>query len=563
MGRVEVQSPIASSERVESGSFQLRLANLPESAVPASIDTTKLGNPISKINAAGCGGKTNVVQAFITAETDVGKGAGIFRLVQDQGTWKAFTLYTFLESLNGYEENMGKNRPYGAKHGLRTERENWLDKRNIEREFRNGAEPMVLILGAGQSGLSLAARLKMLGVQSLMVDREERIGDNWRTRYHQLVLHDSIWHNHLPYLPFPEGWPVFIPKDKLADWFEAYVSIFELNAWTQTTVTNTSWSDETKEWTVTLERTKNEQKETRIVHPKHIIQATGASGEPNFPSHLPGIEKFQGQIIHSSRYPGAAPVHGQNKKAIVVGCCNSGHDIAQDLYENGYDVTIVQRSTTYVIRASTLADAHASLYGQDGLPTYDADTIFHSIPSPVIQKLNIVDTQNTSKIDEELLRGLEKAGFKLDFGPRDSGLWIKYLQRGGGYYIDVGCSQLIADGKIAVKQGREITQFHEQGVEFSDGSVIAADEIIFATGYLNMRTQCRKIFGDAVAERVGDVWGLDEEGELRAIWRKSGHEGFWFVGGNLEVCRWLSKRLALLIKGWWWRGLRAMRIFEE
>lgn len=614
-----MENPLPSSQRVEPGSFQLRLANLPESKVDKSIDVTKVASEFvdrfnknissaditslstlfleesywrdqlclswdfhtlhgpfkilelfnktngsrlksialdssselrsSKFMTLDVDGKTNVVQAFITVETDVGKGAGIVRLALDQGTWKVFTLYTFLENLDGYEETVGRKRPYGVQHGEKTERENWLDKRNIEKDFGNGTEPTVLILGAGQGGLTIAARLKMLGVQSLMVDREERIGDNWRTRYHQLVLHDSVWYDHLPYLPFPESWPVFTPKDKLGDWFEAYVTLLELNAWTQTTITDTSWSDESKQWTVTLERVNNGQKETRIVHPKHIIQATGASGEPNFPSHIKGIDTFKGRIVHSSKFPGATESRGQNKKAIVVGCCNSGHDIAQDLYEHGYEVTIVQRSTTYVVSSETNVNAQKHIYGENGLPTFDADMIFQSTPNPVLKKLNIEGTKQVNKIDEKLLKGLEAAGFKLDKGPDGSGLWIKYLQRGGGYYLDVGCSQLIIDGKIKVKQGQEITSIRENGIEFADGLILEADEIVFATGYLNMRTQCRKIFGDEVADRVKDVWGLDEEGELRTIWRKSGHEGFWFVGGNLAICRWQSKRLALLIKG--------------
>ncbi|KAF7917780.1 hypothetical protein BELL_0204g00010 [Botrytis elliptica] len=619
MGSIEVENPIPSSQRVEPGSFQLRLANLPKSTAEKSIDATKIASDFvdrfnqtintadvsslstlfleesywrdqlclswdfhtlhgpskilelfSKTNGSrvksialdsssefrspkltplDVDGKTNVIQAFIKVETDVGKGAGIARLVNDNGTWKAFTLYTFLEDLNGYEESVGKKRPYGVKHGEKTEKENWLDRRNLEKDFGNGSEPTVLILGAGQGGLTVAARLKMLGVTSLIVDREERIGDNWRTRYHQLVLHDPVWFDHLPYLPFPENWPVFTPKDKLGDWFEAYVSLLELNAWTQTTITTTSWSDQTKQWTVTLERTRNGQKETRVVHPKHIIQATGASGEPNFPSHIKGIDTFKGRVVHSSKFPGATESRGQNKKAIVVGCCNSGHDIAQDLYEHGYEVTIVQRSTTYVIGTETSADAQSSLYGENGISTFDADMVFHSMPNPVLKKLNVEGTKKVAKIDEKLLQGLEKAGFKLDKGPDGAGLWIKYLQRGGGYYMDVGCSQLIIDGKIKVKQGQEITGIRENGMEFADGSLIEADEIVFATGYLNMRTQCRKIFGDEVADRVKDVWGFDEEGEVRTIWRKTGHEGFWFMGGNLALCRWQSKRLALLIKG--------------
>lgn len=191
----------------------------------------------------------------------------------------------------------------------------------------------------------------------------------------------------------------------------------------------------------------------------------------------------------------------------------------------------------------------AGLWSDDGPPTADADVIFHSVPNAVVKRGNIDMTNVQNKIDAKTLEGLGKAGFKLDKGPDDSGLWMKYLQRGGGYYLDVGASQLIIDGKIKIKQGCEITEVVSNGLKFSDGEILEADEIVFATGYLNMRTQCRQIFGDAVADRVKDVWGFDEEGELRTMWRKTGHPGFWFMGGNLALCRWYSRSLALQIKG--------------
>jgi hypothetical protein len=283
---------------------------------------------------------------------------------------------------------------------------------------------------------------------------------------------------------------------------------------------------------------------------QHVIQATGHSGEANFPSHIKGLSSFAGtRLVHSSKFTGAMPSQGQGKRAIVVGCCNSGHDIAQDFYENGYSVTMVQRSSTFVVSAETNLEHMSALYGEDGPPTHDADTIFHSIPNPVAKRMNIDTTRVQNKTDEKMLQGLEEAGFKLDKGPDDAGLWIKYLQRGGGYYLDVGCSQLIVDGKIKVKQGCEISEVLPNGLLFSDGQIIEADEIVFATGYLNMRTQCRQIFGDDIADRVKDVWGFDEEGEVRTMWRKTGHPGFWFMGGNLALCRWYSRCLALQIKG--------------
>ena len=350
-------------------------------------------------------------------------------------------------------------------------------------------------------------------------------------------------------MPFPDSWPVFTPKDKLAEWFETYARSMELNVWMNTNMTNSSWSDSEQKWTVTLERTTEDgTKETRELHPRHMIQATGHSGKKNFPS-IPGMDNFKGsRLCHSSEFTGAKP-KGNGKKAIVVGCCNSGHDISQTFYENGYDVTMVQRSSTCVVSSESITNISlAGLYCEGGPPVEDADTWLHGTPIPLLKLIQVGITDASANKDKATLEGLEKAGFALDRGPDGGGLFIKYFQRGGGYYIDVGASQLIIDGKIKIKQGQEITQVLPNGLEFADGAKLEADEIVFATGYKNMRTQAREIFGDGVADRVGDVWGLNEEGEFRTMWQKSGHPGLWFMGGNLAISRYFSRILALQIK---------------
>jgi cation diffusion facilitator CzcD-associated flavoprotein CzcO len=389
----------------------------------------------------------------------------------------------------------------------------------------------------------------MLNVPSLMIDTNERVGDNWRKRYHQLVLHDPVWYDHMPYLQFPPHWPVFTPKDKLAEFFEAYVKLLELNVWTSTSLKSISWDEEKKLWTVTVERKKADgSTETRTFHPRHIIQATGHSGKKNFPT-IKGMDTFKGHLLcHSSEFPGARR-DAKGKKAVVVGCCNSGHDIAQDFCEKGYDVTIVQRSTTCVISSEAITEIGlAGLYDEDAPPVEDADLVLHGLPASVFKTQQIKLTKKQNAHDKATLDGLRKAGFQVDAGPNDAGLLMKYYQRGGGYYIDVGASQLIIDGKIKVKQGQEISQILSHGIEFADGTQLEADEIVFATGYQNMRSEARSIFGDEVADRVGDIWGLNEEGEFRSIWQRTRHPGFWFMGGNLALSRYYSRILALQIK---------------
>ncbi|KAI8717097.1 hypothetical protein NCS52_00784200 [Fusarium sp. LHS14.1] len=490
------------------------------------------------------------VQFFFKAETALGTAQGLLRAVEHNGEWKIFTLYTRLEEFKGYEESINEHRPKGVEHGGKPGRKNWAQRRAAAANFEDGSEPAVLIIGAGQAGLTAAARLKMLGIEAIAIDQNDRVGDNWRKRYHQLVLHDPVWYDHMPYLKFPPQWPIFTPKDKLAQFFEAYATLLELNVWTRTSIVDTKWDDTTKSWSVSVERKKEDGSiEKRTFHPRHVIQATGHSGKKNMPT-MKGIENFKGdRLCHSSEFPGAQE-NSKGKKAIVVGSCNSGHDIAQDYLEKGYDVTIVQRSSTHVVSSKAITDiALGGIYSEDGPEVDDADLLIHGLPTPVLKAIQVTVCEKQAEHDKEILDGLDKAGFKVDRGPDGAGLFFKYFQRGGGYYIDVGASKLIAEGKIKVKHGQEIDTVLPHGLRFADGSELEADEIIFATGYQNMRTQTRVMFGDEIADQVGDVWGFNNEGEMRVMWQKSGHPGFWFHGGNLAICRYYSKLLALQIKG--------------
>ncbi|KAM0280564.1 hypothetical protein ACHAQH_004009 [Verticillium albo-atrum] len=495
-------------------------------------------------------GTVPCVAFFFTLQTAVGSGEGVARVIDVGGSWKIFTLYTTLQEIKGHEEAVGHRRVRGVEHGGKPGRKNWAERRQAEAELED-AEPAVIILGAGQAGLTISARLKALGVNSLMLDQNDRVGDNWRKRYHQLVLHDPVWFDNLPYIKFPPQWPVFTPKDKLADFFESYAKLLELNVWMKTSVTAAKYHDDKRVWDVTVTRTLADgTTQTRTLHPRHVIQATGQSGKKNFPS-VPGLSSFAGHLLcHSSEFPGARASVAPGTRAIVVGSCNSGHDIAQDFVERGYDVTMVQRSTTCVVSSDAIVDiAFGGLYSESAPPNEESDMLLHSLPAPVLKANEILATAKQNDVDRELLDGLARAGFKVDMGPDEAGILLKYFQRGGGYYIDVGAARLVVEGKIKIKQGQEIVEVLPGGLRFADGSELEADEIVFATGYQNMRTETRIVFGDEVADRVGDIWGFNEEGEQRIIWQKSGHPGFWFHGGNLALCRFYSKLLALQIKG--------------
>jgi cation diffusion facilitator CzcD-associated flavoprotein CzcO len=484
---------------------------------------------------------TNCIEAIFKFETAVGRGHGILRLIPDQAhgnRLKAWTLLTALEELKGFEEQLERSRPRGQAYSRDFRGPNWLDQRNASAGYAD-RDPTVLVVGGGQAGLAIAARLKQLHVDTLIVDRWPRIGDNWRKRYHALTLHNQVQVNHLPYMPFPPNWPVYIPKDKLANWFEAYVDAMELNYWTSTEFVSAAYDEAQARWTVALRRDST----TRDMHPRHIVMATGVSGIPNLPD-IPSLKNFAGPVVHSSRYDDGENFHG--KRALVIGTGNSGHDIAQDLYSSGAEVTLVQRSSTLITNIEPSAQLAYSAYNEGTLE--DNDLIAASMPLVLARRSHQMITEQSKQLDKELLDGLERIGFRLDFGDDGTGWQFKYLSRGGGYYFNVGCSNLVAEGAIKLAQFADIESFVADGALKKNGDTLKADLIVLATGYRPQEELVKKLFGEAVAARVGPIWGFGDEQELRNMYTRTRQPGLYFIAGSLAQCRINSKYLALQIK---------------
>ncbi len=151
-------------------------------------------------------------------------------------------------------------------------------------------------------------------------------------------------------------------------------------------------------------------------------------------------------------------------------------------------------------------------------------------------------------MDKALLDGLAARGFRLHFGEDDTGFQMMYLRRGGGYYFNVGCSDLIISGKIGLLQFADVDAFVAEGARLRDGRVLPADLLVLATGYKNQQETVRAYLGDAIADKIGPVWGFDDGGELRNMWRRTAQPGLWFTAGSLAQCRIFSRYLALQIK---------------
>ncbi len=159
--------------------------------------------------------------------------------------------------------------------------------------------------------------------------------------------------------------------------------------------------------------------------------------------------------------------------------------------------------------------------------------------------------------DKEFYERLEAAGFRHDWGDDGSGLFMKYLRRGSGYYIDVGASELVINGDIKLRSGVTIERIKAHSVLLSDGSELPADLIVYATGYGSMNGWAARLISPEVADKVGKCWGLGSdttkdpgpwEGELRNMWKPTRQEALWFHGGNLHQSRHYSQFLSLQIK---------------
>ncbi|MEM8690962.1 MAG: NAD(P)/FAD-dependent oxidoreductase [Pseudomonadota bacterium] len=492
-----------------------------------------------------------VTEAWITFETEKFRGKGHIRL-NDEGCW---TLLTTAQELKGHEEKRGRARDQGVVHGADKNRETWAERRaREEAELGYKTQPYVVIIGGGQGGIALGARLQRLDVPTIIIEKNDRPGDSWRNRYKSLCLHDPVWYDHLPYMPFPDDWPVFAPKDKLGDWLEMYTKVMELNYWTKSTCKSATYDEAAGEWTIVVDRNGEEV----VLNPRQMVLATGMSAVPNMPD-LPGMNSFKGDLHHSSKHPGPDAYKG--KKALVVGSNNSSHDICAALWEGGADVTMIQRSSTHISKSDTLMElALGGLYSEDalanGITTDTADLIFASIPYKVLPMVHGPQCEEMKKRDADFYKRLEDAGFQLDFGADETGLFLKYLRRGSGYYIDVGASELVADGEIKLAHG-QVTEVTLDGLKLDDGTELPGDLIVFATGYSSMNGWAAQLISQEVADKVGKVWGLGSdtpkdpgpwEGELRNMWKPTQQEGLWFHGGNLHQSRHYSQFLALQLK---------------
>jgi putative flavoprotein involved in K+ transport len=260
---------------------------------------------------------------------------------------------------------------------------------------------------------------------------------------------------------------------------------------------------------------------------------------------LPGLDAFEGEVVHSEGFTNGAAWTGKN--ALILGTGSSAHDIAQDLHSHGAHPTIIQRGSTTVVSIDPSAKLNYALY-DEGPPLEDCDLIATSATPPLIIKAYQLAVQRMVDLDKEMIEGLKRVGFKYDVGDDGTGHQMKYRRRGGGYNLDAGCAALMINGEVGLLQFDRIERFAAKGALLKDGTTVPADLLVLASGYHPQQEVVRRTLGDAIADRVGQVWGTNEDGELANMFKRTRQEGLWFIAGSLTQCRIYSRVIALQIK---------------
>lgn len=480
------------------------------------------------------------VEVFFAFDVAVGRGKGFVRLQHDPSAplgVRAHMVATSLVALHCAPEPTERHPRLGFDPAYPGQ--TWGEWCAAKSDFTT-RDPDVLIIGGSHSGVSVGARFEMKGTSYLIVEKNANPGDMWRGRYESLALHTHTRMNQLPYIDMPEHWGSFTPKDQWATWIDCYARLMNLNLWTNTEAHNATFDEQTRTWNVTLTLADGS---TRVMHPKHVVLAVGGvGGRPRIPE-LEGMSDFRGTVLHSSKFGSGAAYEGQ--RVLVVGSSTTAHDICLDLYHKGATPTMGQRGATCVVNITEVIGFSVDYSRVSG---DEADFLRSAMPYPLWIKRAKVYTQHTEQTHKELHDGLRAAGQKLTIGDDETGWSIKLFRDAAGYYLNVGASEAIVEGKIAILDFDQIQRFVANGALLTDGSVAEFDTIVLCTGYHDLSNDIAALLGDTVAQRVGRCVGVDpKDGEYRTMSRPTAQAHLWLINGGIPDSRKSSDHLALQV----------------
>ncbi|KAK3897232.1 putative indole-3-pyruvate monooxygenase YUCCA4 [Staphylotrichum tortipilum] len=426
-------------------------------------------------------------------------------------------------------------------------------------------ETDVLIMGGGNAGITLSARLKALGVDSLMLERNDNVGDNWALRYECMRFHVPTSACELPYLPYHKHLhtPHPLSGTDLAEHLQRYVATLNLNILTSARILSMAYNKSTKRWTVRFSTPAGQM--TAVA--KHLVQATGfCFQKPNMPPMVnEGI--YKGINVHSAAFKNAASLKEAGVKSVlIIGSANTAFDILTDCVSLALSTTMLVRSPTYVVPLAYIFDARClGAYDLPNTPTAHLDRRFLTNPTIVDAHMMRGALARLAAAEPSRYAALAARGFPVVDGLDPEACLAHYLlERGGGHCVDVGGTRLVVEGKVGVRVGVEPVGWMEKGVRLSDESVVEVDAGVWCTGFAdkNARGMAAEVMGGEpkeggegvmgpldIAARLDPTWGLDEEGEVRGMWKRHRFvENYWTVGGHAQHHRWHLRTAALQIK---------------
>lgn len=329
-----------------------------------------------------------------------------------------------------------------------------------------------------------------------------------------------------------------------------YVDKFGLQMINSAHIHSAKFDESHKRWTINLETPDGK----RTVLSKHLVQATGIGSQiPHIPS-IAGRDLFQGFSIHSASYSNAnKDIKDKGlKSVVVVGSANTAFDVVQDCFDAGLQTTMNARSPTYIIPLEYVCHETSLGFYDSPAGVEAVDKMFLTLPQAVASQISKVLFATLASNDPGRYTKLAKAGFPVfDSAHPDADLTSNLLERAGGHYVDIGATKLIEDGKVGIKAGVEPVAYTATGLKFSDGSTINTDAVIWCTGFADCeaRVLASTILPPETAARLDDTWGLDEEGEVRGMWKRQRDvKNYWVMGGYTQQHRYYSRTLALQIK---------------
>ncbi|KAF5565830.1 K+ transport flavoprotein [Fusarium phyllophilum] len=538
--------------------YHLRTFYTPSVIASNLLETNKMRGPSMRWNmeSAAFVAATPVLQfidialSFRTLSPAASCSARIVLLPvgSDQGKleWKIWILSTKLENLNGHPENESLLQLPGRNLSSLTE-----------------IDTDVFIIGGGNAAAALAARLKTFGVESIMAERNARVGDNWAKRYDSMKFHVPTSFCDMPYMSYPKELRSLhrLSKDELANHLSQYVASFNVNVITSAAIKSTVYETPSEQWKIELQTPTG----AVTVSAKQLVQATGVSSQKPYVPTVANAEVYKGINIHSSDYKSERALVEQGVKSVlIIGSANTAFDILGDCHAAGLKPTIVVRSPTYICPFEYICnDVSLGAYNFD---VARGDRMFLMLPSAVEGQLARNLFRALAFQEPDRYTALREAGFPvLDSADPNQALFSNLIERAGGHYVDVGGTDIIAKGKVTVKAGVEPIAFTETGLQFSDGSSAAADAVIWCTGFADrdVRSVAAEILGGQkdtasdeniigpreVAYRLDATWGIDAEGEIRGMWKRHLRlDNYWVMGGYTQQHRWHSRTLALQIK---------------